>query len=55
MVRQWQELFYGRRYSATRMNSRAGFRQAGRGLRRGGPAGRRAPRRWSRCCSEGLA
>ena len=41
MVRQWQQLFYERRYSSTPMTG-PGFRQAGRGLRGGGPQGHQA-------------
>jgi acetolactate synthase-1/2/3 large subunit len=33
MVRQWQEMFYGSRYSESYMDSLARLRQAGRGLR----------------------
>ena len=41
MVRQWQELFYEKRYSAT-AHGGPGLRQAGRGLRGGGPEGHQA-------------
>ena len=43
MVRQWQELLHGGRYSESYTDVAARFRQAGRGLRRGRPA-RRASR-----------
>ena len=47
MVRQWQELFYDRRYSSTPLRC-PGFRQAGRGLRRAWASGPPSPRKWYR-------
>ena len=38
MVRQWQELFWDRRYSAVDDGRQPGLGQAGRGLRRQGHA-----------------
>ncbi len=40
MVRQWQELLHGERYSHSYSDSPARLREAGRGLRRAGPQGR---------------
>ena len=40
MVRQWQELLHGSRYSESYIDGAAGFREAGRSLRRDGHAGR---------------
>ena len=48
MVRQWQELLHGGRYSESYTRRAAGFRQAGRRVPRQGPArevGRRTGRR----------
>ena len=42
MVRQWQELLHGGRYSESYTDGAAGFRQAGRSLRRRRPAGDQA-------------
>ena len=51
MVRQWQELFWDRRYSARRDEPVAGLRQARRGDGLPRRAARRTRRRWSTTCA----
>ena len=53
MVRQWQELFWDRRYSARRHGPEPRLGQARRGLRRDRHALRRQGRRSRRRCSDG--
>ena len=55
MVRQWQELFWNKRYSSHLHRVPARLRQAGRGLRRRGLPGEPSPRSSKRCCAPALA
>ena len=50
MVRQWQELFWDKRYSQVDMGQWPGLRQGRRGLRRDRDAAAPTSARWSRTC-----
>ena len=54
MVRQWQELLHGSRYSESYMRGPARLREAGRGVRRGGPARHQGRRKSTTSSSEML-